>query len=155
MVKEKIFYESANGKLFEDKEEAIREDEKEKVNQKRVANKYLEILNVVKSLNVLSENTNGNAYNLCNLYKIELSITDKEIMPEWYVDKPYFNIFNKLLTELNIKYSWSDGDERRPAYLKIYPSVINDIPNINELIIYIDNSLKEIAKDKEERFKRL
>lgn len=146
MVKEKIVYE-VNGKIFDNKEDAIKEEQSDKSNQKRVANKYFEVLNTVNSLN--------NTVDDSNLFSVEITITDKEIVPEWYVEKPYYNVLVTLLKELNVKYSASEGDERRSAYFKIYPSNIDEIPSVDDLINYIDETSKKLEIEKQERINRI
>lgn len=146
MVKEKIVYE-VNGKLFDNREDAIKEEQRDRTNQKRVVNNIYEILHLVTSLSNTIENK--------DLYSLEITVNNRELCPEWYVKKPYHSVFVMLLKKLNVKYSASEGDERRSSYFKVYPSKISDLPSVDELVNYIDETLAILEQNEKERLNKI
>jgi len=137
MINKKTVYE-VNGKTFEEEADAIKAD---LVNDyERIANKFLELLNIINNhakVNIQSE--------LCSAI---INVKDKELLDEPFVTKQFASVLRVFLKHLNVSYQSFEGDERKSGYLKIHTdNVVKDIPTVQETITFIKESIVQMEKD--------
>ena len=142
MIKEKVVYE-VNGKIFDNKEDAFKEEQGITDELESVVESIFDILTTVKTL--------GYSIDMSENHSVIVNVIDEKLSPQWFVDKPYHSAFIVLLKELGIKYDSYEGDERRSGYLRIYPAKFEDDLGKYQIIDWLKSALPRLKAEQDQR----
>lgn len=144
MIEQKTVY-VVNGKEFDNLEGAKKEEDKLTVEDcVPVAKKFIELVNVNNKIAKMVIDDE-----LCD---VEINVNDKELYDDFFVTKKYASTLKKFLTKLGVKFRYSDGDERRVAYMKIDPvNEVRNIPTVSQTVEFILKTIKEEEIERENR----